>query len=586
MLYSDKPWLKRYDPGVPASLAPYPTYPLFQILRDTANERPNQVATVTSAHLPVVGRQKAELTYRQLDEQSNALAAALEDLGVKKGDRVSLVMPNCAQFVISFWAILKAGAIVCAINPTYPGPKMQSHLNDCGASAVITLSLFYNTFKQIQAKTDVKHVIVTNIKDYLPPLAAFLFTVAKEKKEGHAIERKPEDHDFVALIKQYTGRKPQVEVTSSDIAIFQYTGGTTGGAKAAMATHQALVSNVLQTCHWLGNDKGENVLAGAIPFFHVYGMVAVLAAAAYLRASILLVANPRDIKEVLEVMHTFKPTLFHGVPALFNAINNNPDMLAGKYDLHSIRACISGSAPLPQITKRTFEALTGGKLVEGYGMSETPTATHVNPLLGENREGSIGLPFPDMEMRIVSLDDGETDVPVGEIGELLMHGPQLMVGYYKLPAETSNALRMGSDGKQWLHTGDIARMDEDGYFYIVDRKKDMALIGGFNVYPNHVENVLAEHPAVQEVGVAAVPHPDPRKVGQEALKAWVVLKPGQHATEVELIEFVSQYLARYEVPTRIAFIDQLPKTFVGKVLRRELVERELAERKETAEVVQ
>ncbi len=577
MSYRDKPWIKLYDPGIPESLRPYPEQPLHQFLRDNAQRTPDAPATVTSAHLPVFGRQKAELTYGQLDEQSDALAVALGELGVKKGDRVAIIMPNCAQFVISFYAILKAGAIVVATNPTFPAAKMQHQLKDCGANTVITLSLFYNTVKQIQKDTDVKNVIVTNIKDYLPPLAALLFTLAKEKKDGHRIEKRPEDYALLDLLARHRGRKPTVEVKASDMAIFQYTGGTTGVSKAAMATHQALVCNSLQCQAWLGRFSTEaKACLAAIPLFHVFGMVAVMSFAIAAGASMLLVANPRDIKEVLEVIHAYHPSLFHGVPSMYNAINSHPEVQAGKLSLQSIRACISGSAPLPPVTKRRFEELTGGKLAEGYGLSEMPTATHVNPLMGENRVGSIGLPFPDMEARIVSLEDGETDVPVGEIGELVMWGPQIMSGYYNMPTETANALRPGPDNKKWLYTGDIARMDEDGYFYIVDRKKDMALIGGFNVYPNNVERVLSEHPAVQDVAVAAIPHPDPDKVGQEALKAWVVVKPGQQVTDQELIDFASKQLARYEVPTRIQYVKDLPKSMVGKVLRRELIQMEMS----------
>jgi len=306
--------------------------------------------------------------------------------------------------------------------------------------------------------------------------------------------------------------------------------------------------------------------------FHVFGMVAVLSEAIYLGSKIVLVPNPRDIDDVLGVIDKFKPTLFHGVPALYNALNNHPDVLSGKISLRSIRACLSGSAPLPPSTKAEFERLSGGILLEGFGMSEAPTATHVNPLHGENRTGSIGIPIPDTDVRIVSLDDGVTDVPAGEIGELIITGPQLMKGYYKMPTETNNTLRE-LDGKLWLFTGDIARMDDDGYFYIVDRKKDMALIGGFNVYPNNVEKIIKDHPAVLEVGVAAVPHPE--KIGQEALKAWVVLQPDKTATEAELIAHCETYLAPYEVPRRVAFIKELPKTVVGKTLRRELIQMEL-----------
>src|SRR5579859_1513235 len=575
MAFTDMPWIKHYDEGVPASLEPYPAQPLFRFLQDAAQKAPNKTATLTSVHLPLFGRRKAELSYGALESQSDALASALLSLGLKKGDRVAIVLPNCAQFVIAFWAVLKAGGTVAATNPTYPSAKMSAQIKDSGATFVICLSLFYEMIKKFQAETDVQQVIVTNIKDYFPPLAATLFTIAREKKEGHRIERRPGDHDFASLIQAYQGRKVNDDMKATDTAIFQYTGGTTGVPKAAMATHQALVANVMQGGAWLGEHLSpETIFMGAIPFFHVYGLVTVVATAARLAAKILLVINPRETVEVLEIIKNYKPTIFHGVPAMYNAINVHPDVKAGKYDLSSIGACISGSAPLSASTKHTFEKLTGGLLVEGYGMSEMPTVTHVNPLHGEIREGSIGLPFPDMEIRIVSLTDGVTDVGVGEVGELVMRGPQMMTGYWNLPAETQVALRQGPDGKVWLYSGDIARMDSDGYFYIVDRKKDMALIGGFNVYPNNVEAVLSGHPAVQEVAVAAIPHPDADKAGQEALKAWVILKEGQHISEQELIAYMEQKLARYEVPTRITFVRDFPRSTVGKVLRRELVQME------------
>jgi len=579
--YAERPWLKKYDPGVAHTLDPYPDIPLQQFLRESANKYPKNVALVTSAHLPVLGRVAAELTYEQVDQATDALAAALSDLGVKKGDRVALVMPNTAAFVISYFGVLKAGGVVSATNPTYPAEKMQAQINDCGAQIVITLSMFYKTIKEIQPRTKLKTVIVTNVKEYLPPMARILFTLAKEKKDGHFLESLAAGDQWLqALLTKFAGRRPNVSVTGSDLAIFQYTGGTTGIPKAAMSAHKALVANTLQCREVLlgGTKNGaasSEVFLGAIPFFHVYGLVTVVSFAMTLGARIILVPNARDIGDVLDTIDKFKPTIFMGVPALYNAINNHEAVKSGKVSLRSIRVCMSGSAPLPPATKREFEALSGGKLLEGFGMSEAPTATHANPLNGENRTGSIGLPFPDMDMRIVSLDDGVTDLPVGEVGELVMTGPQLMLGYHGMPTETANTLRQ-KDGKTWLYTGDIARMDDDGYFYIVDRKKDMALIGGFNVYPNSVEKVLADHPAVLEVGVAAVPHPE--KEGQEALKAWVVVRPDHTVTADELIDHACKYLAQYEVPRRYSFVDALPKTTVGKTLRRELIQMEMAER--------
>ncbi len=572
--YADRPWVNTYDPGVPKTLQ-FPEITAHEMLRQTAARIPEKTALISSARLPVIGRMANKMSYGKLDRLSDELAAGLVAMGLKKGDRVAVVMPNIAAFVISFYAIMKAGGVVAATNPTYPEDKMQFQIDDCDAEIVICMSLFYPLIKKIQPRTKVKHVIVTNVKEYLPGLAKVLFTIAREKKEGHHVEAvQPGDYWFEDILLQSEGKKPSVNVTPDDLAIFQYTGGTTGVSKAAMATHSALVANAYQQHAFLSVDgiPGENeIFLAAIPLFHAFGMVAVLLEATMMGSAMILVPNARDISDVLDNIQTYKPTFFHGVPALYNAINNHSDVKEGKVNLRSIRACVSGSAPLPPATKTEFERLSGGRLLEGFGMSEAPTASHVNPVHGENRTGSIGLPLPGMDMKIVSLDDGVTEVPVGEIGELIMSGPCVMRGYHKMPTETANTLRV-LDGKTWLYTGDICRMDEAGYFYIVDRKKDMALIGGFNVYPNNIEKVIKDHPAVLEVAVAAVPHP--QKEGQEALKAWVVKKPDMQVTEQELIDFCAKHLAAYEVPRRFSFIDELPKTIVGKTLRRELVRME------------
>ncbi len=576
--YADRPWTKMYDQGVPTTLD-YPNAPLQDFLRQSAKRVPNNPALVTNVDLPIFGRVSKSMSYQALDAASDALAVALVEKGLQRGDRVAIVMPNCTAFAISFYAILKAGGCVAATNPTYPEDKMAYQINDCDAEFVLVLSLFYDLVKKIQPKTKLKHVIVTNIKEYFPPVAKLLFTLAREKKDGHYVQSlQSGDFWFQDLLSQYQGRKPTVEVTPDDLCLFQYTGGTTGVSKAAMATHRALVANALQQEAFLTveNKPGEQeTFLGAIPMFHSFGLVAVLSVAIYLGSRIILVVNARDIDDVLGTIDKFKPTLFHGVPALYNAINNHPKVTSGEIPLTSIRLCVSGSAPLPPATKKEFERLSGGKLMEGFGMSEAPVATHVNPVLGENRLGSIGIPLPDMDMKIVSLDDGTTEMPVGEPGELIMHGPNVMRGYHGMPTETENTLRE-IDGKKWLYTGDIARMDEDGYFYIVDRKKDMALIGGFNVYPNAIEKVLKDHPAILEVGVASIPHP--QKEGQEALKAWVVIKDGATATEQELIAHCEGRLAQYEIPRRFSFIDELPKSAVGKTLRRELVRLEVEDR--------
>lgn len=568
--YAERPWTQSYDLGMPTSLE-FPDVPLHQFLKDTSARIPQQTALITPAALPLVGRSSKSVTYAELDRASDALAAALVDQGLKKSERVALVMPNSVAFVISFFGVLKAGGVVAATNPTYPADKMAHQINDCDAEFVLTMTLFYRLVKDIQPRTKVKTVIVANIKEYLPPLAKLLFTIAREKKDGHFLAQvESGDHWFQDLLRQYDGKRTTVAVGPDDLAIFQYTGGTTGVAKAAMSKHRALVANMLQTeglLNLFDTSPGQEIFLGAIPFFHVYGLVVVVSTSVYRGCKIVLVPNPRDIDDVLGNIETFRTTLFPAVPALYNAINNHPRVKSGAADLSSLQLCISGSAPLPQSVKAEFERLSGASVREGFGMSEAPTATHVNPIYKENRPGSIGLPLPEMDMRIVSLDDGETDVPVGQLGELLMAGPNVMVGYHGMLEETQNALR-AKDGKRWLYTGDIARMDEDGYFYIVDRKKDMALIGGFNVYPTTVENAISAHPAVLEVGVAAIPHPE--KPGQEALKAWIVLKEEETATAEQIIDFLGDKLAPYEIPRRIAFIDELPKTAIGKTLRREL----------------
>ena len=571
MTYADRPWINSYDVGMPTSLD-FPEIPLHQFLKDSAKRIPHNTALITPANLPLLGRTSRVVTYSELDRASDALAAALIDLGLKKSDRVAIVMPNSVAFVISFYGILKAGGVVAATNPTYPADKMAHQINDCDAEFLLTMTLFYSLIKKIQPRTKIKTVIVANIKEYLPSIAKLLFTIAREKKDGHFLaEVEGGDHWFQDLLSRNYGKRSSVEVYPDDLAIFQYTGGTTGVSKAAMSKHRALVANMLQvegTLDLFDTPAEDDIFLGAIPFFHVYGLVVIVSTSVYRGCKIVLVPNPRDIDDVLGNIETFRPTLFPGVPALYNAINNHPKVKTGSIDLSSLLLCMSGSAPLPLATKNEFERLSGGSVREGFGMSEAPTATHVNPIYKENRPGSIGLPLPEMDMRIVSLEDGETDMPVGEAGELLMAGPNIMVGYHGMLEETQSVLRE-KDGKRWLYTGDIARMDNDGYFYIVDRKKDMALIGGFNVYPAVIENAISSHSAVLEVGVAAIPHPE--KAGQEALKAWIVTKPGQTANAEDIIEFLKDKLAQYEIPRRIAFIDELPKTAVGKTLRRELV---------------
>jgi long-chain acyl-CoA synthetase len=564
--YADKPWTKRYDPGVPAEVT-LPDVPLHDFLRQAARRFPDKTALIFKGN---------RISYRELDEISDAIAAGLVANGFQKGDRAVIYMANTPQFVMSFYGILKAGGIVIATNPLYTERELTHQLADCGAETVFVMTLFYDLLKRVQksGQTAVKRIIVTNIKEYLPAHLRLLFGLLKEKKEGHAATLEPGDvwfQDFVAAGRQ--GPPANVEVGPDDTALLQYTGGTTGVAKGAIALHRNLTSNTTIVRSWLSDlREGEEIIMGSVPFFHSYGMVTVMALAPAIAAAIVAIPNPRDQKDVLGSINKFRPTIFPGVPAMYIAINNNPDVAAGKYDLRCIRACISGSAPLLLETKTKFEEISGAKLVEGYGLTEAHVVTHANPIYGENRPG-IGLPLPNVEARIVNAEDGETEVPVGEIGELIIRSPSLMAGYWQMPTETTNALRDG-----WLYTGDIARMDEDGYFYIEDRKKDMIIAGGFNIYPREVEEVLAEHPAVVEVAVAGVP--DPRR--GETVKAWIVKRPDDPTTEEEIIEWSKERLAKYKYPRVIEFRNELPRTTVGKVLKRELVKEAMSELEEPA----
>ena len=565
---NDRPWLARYDEGVPQHVD-YPEVPLHHFLEEAARKHPDSPCTIFKG---------ARISYREMDEITDRLAAGLAGIGLKKGDRVGIFMPNTPQFVMAYFAILKLGAVVVAFNPLYTAREIEHQANDSGIEVMLVMSKFYPLIKKVQPKTRLRTLVVTNIKETLPPILAFLFTLAKEKKEGFRVELAEGDLWMQELISKYKpGDRPQVEVYPDDNALFQYSGGTTGISKGAIAMHRNLVANSLQIRLWMVNARdGEETVLMGIPLYHVYGMVAGMLFAIRTGAAMVMVPNARDLKDVLANIQKYKTTIFPGVPTLYNAINNHPDVLAGKYNLSSIKGCISGSAPLMRETKEKFEALTGGVVFEGYGLSEAPTATHCNPLLGENRTGSIGLPLPDVDCRIVSLDDGVTVLATGEIGELVVKGPQVMKGYHNMPTETMNSLREG-----WLYTGDIARMDEDGYFYIVDRKKELIKPGGYQVWPREVEEVICSHPKVLEVGVAGVPDP----YRGETVKAWVVMRPGETLTEEEVRAWCAENMAKYKVPTQVEFRTELPKTTVGKILRRELVREHKEKSIETKEVM-
>lgn len=555
----ERPWLKFYDKGVRPNLE-YPPVPMHYFLEQSVAKYPNNPVTIFGNG----SKLDATMTYRQLDEQVNRLANALAQMGVKKGDRVAIYLPNCPQFVISYYAILKLGAIVAPNNPLYVARELEFQVNDSGAETIICLSRFYPNVQKIRANTKLRNVIVTNIKEYFSPLLKLLFTVAKEKKEGHHVTLDPGDHWFQDVLARGAPTKPNVEVRPEDTAVLLYTGGTTGVPKAAEITHRNIVANAIQCREWLpGLQEGKEVTLTALPLYHSYAMTTCMNFAIYTGGAMVLIPNPRELVSVLKAIDLHKPTLFPGVPTLYNAINNFPDL--AKYNVKSIKVCISGAAGLPVEVQKKFQELTGARLVEGYGLSEASPVVTANPVYGDNRIGTIGIPWPDTDVKIMDLETGTKEMPVGEPGELVTRGPQVMKGYWNRPDETAKTLRDG-----WLYTGDIAKMDADGYIQIVDRKKDMIIVSGFNVYPRDVEEVLYQHPKVLEAVVAGIPDP---KSG-ERVKAYIVLKPGQTATAEEIMAYCRENLTGYKRPAEIEFRDSLPKTTVGKILRRQLVEEE------------
>ncbi len=550
----EKVWLNSYEPGVPHSID-YPSLSLYELFKQSAENH---------KELPAVQFMGRELTYSELRQQINGLTCALNEMGVKKGDRVAVHLPNSTQFPIAFYAILALGAIVVPCNPLYIAREMQYQLNNSGAETIITISRFYNMIKEIQPKTGLKNIITTNIKDYFPGGLKILYTIVKEKKEGDRVNLAKEDHLFTDLIEKHRDNKlPEVKVSPEDRAVFLYTGGTTGVSKGAILQHRNLTANSLQVKSWCTDyQDGKEVILGVLPFFHSYGLSTILNLGLLNGAKLVLL--PRFVLEdVLKTIDRQKPTLFPGVPTIYVAINNAPDLK--KYDINSIRICISGAAPLPVEVQQQFEKNTGGRLVEGYGLSETSPVTHANPVYGNRKPGSIGLPMPDTEFKIVDVETGERELPVGEIGELCLRGPQVMEGYLNMPEENAQSLRDG-----WFYTGDIARADEEGYTYIVDRKKDMIIAGGFNIYPRDIEEVLYAHPKIMEAAVAGINDP----YRGETLKAYLVLKDGDTMTAEEVIEHCRANLAVYKVPKLVEFRAELPKTMIGKVLRRMLREEE------------
>ena len=561
----ERPWLKWYPKEIPHHLQ-YEEVSLQETLRRTAKKFPDR---------PAVHFMGKEIPYRKLFESSLKLANYLRKIGLQKGDRVAVMLPNTPQTFISFYGILFAGGIVVQVNPLFTEREIAFQLKDAGAKFIIVLDMLFNRVKNVEKETDLRHIIVTGIKDYLPFPKNLLYPMVQKRQKTvpPKVEHEGRHHLFAEIMKRTEAKDIPDEVNpKEDVAILQYTGGTTGFPKGVMLTHFNLYANAKMCDAWMNKFKeGEGATLGVLPLFHVYGLTTVLVFPV-MKGDMAILLPRFDAGEVLKTIDKLKPKVFPGAPTMYIGLLNHPDL--EKYDLSSIEVCLSGSAPLPVEVQQQFEKLSGGKLVEGYGLTESSPVTHANFLWDNERvKGSIGVPWPDTDAKIVSLSTGET-LPPGEIGELAVKGPQVMKGYWNRPEETEQALKDG-----WLMTGDLGYMDENGYFYIVDRKKDMIIAGGYNIYPREVEEVLYEHPAVKEAVVAGVPDP----YRGETVKAYIVLKEGQRVTEEELDRFARKQLAAYKVPRIYEFRDELPKTAVGKILRRQLVEeekRKLAEKEE------
>ena len=556
-----KRWLAQYDSDVAPSLAPYPDRTLLDYLSELARANGSKPALLFKG---------ASLSYANLESQSDAFAAALEALGVKPGDRVGLLLPNCPQFIVAQFGIWKAGGVVVALNPIYSERELEGALSSSGTSLVIALTPFYQRVKNIQTRTAVRRVIATSIKEYLPPLLRVLFTLFKEKKGGHRITLAGDDLWFQSLLTEHRASpRPAVTVRPDDRAVILSSGGTTGTPKGVVGLHRHYVAAGLQLQAWTKSalTAWRDVIMLPLPMCHVYANVGVQPLAFVAPAPLSLVPNPRDLGDLLKTIRQVKPAFFNGIPTLYTAILNHPDVRSRKADLSSIKLCFSGAAALMAETKRQFEAATGARIVEGYSLTEGMMACCVNPVKGTNKIGSIGLPLPDVEILIVDAESGGSEMAPGQVGELLLRAPQYMAEYWNNPAETAATLRTHGEGGPWVHTGDLAYMDDEGFVFLVDRKKDMMKTSGFQVWPREIEEVLASHPAVMEVSIAGVP--DAAK--GEVPRAWVVLKSGQSATEDELRAYCRQRLAPYKVPARVEFRAELPKTMVGKVLRRMLV---------------
>lgn len=539
---SEAPWFSNYEDGVPRSLS-YPEVPLTRFLDDSAEHCPGAAAVIFE------GRR---LSYRELRALVDSFAAALTWLGAGKGDRIALLLPNCPPYVIGYYAVLKIGALAVNLNPLSVERELLNLLNHAEAKAVLVAEPLFPRIAGIAEGSPLKSAIVACLKEWTADKPAGRKRPLSPAAGGKAV------FSFETLLRKFRGKKPPgVSVKPDDEAVLQYTGAITDGIKGVVLTHRNLVANTLQIGSWVVRARrGKEVFLSVLPFFHVYGMAVAMNVPILFSAAMLIL--PRfEVFSTLKAVKRYRPTFFPGVPTMFIALAQEKD--AEKYDLACLRVCYSGGAPLSLETLDEFEKLTGARVTEGYGLAEASPATHCNPIFGKRKRGSVGLPYPDTLARIADLEDPDKILGPGEVGELCIKGPQVMKGYWKMPEETARTVRDG-----WLFTGDIARMDEEGYFYILDVKKDMIIAGGFNIYPKDIDQILAEHPKVAEAVAVGVPD----RYRGETVKAFVVLKPGEKAGEEEILNFCRQNLAKYKVPARVEFRASLPKTSSGKILRR------------------
>ncbi|HEY7348723.1 MAG TPA: long-chain fatty acid--CoA ligase [Ktedonobacterales bacterium] len=559
-----RPWLRHYDPAVPSTLT-YPDKPLTWLLGEAVRNYSKREAIIFYGH---------RFTYAQLGAMADRFAAALIELGVKPGDRVSICLPNIPQFPIAFYGALKAGAVVVPTNPIYTESELQHQLADSGAETIVVLDLVYHRLLNVRNQTQVKRVIVAGVQDYLPPLLAAGYLV-QQRRARQRLPSKQElrADDTIHQFKDVIGKQDEhwfqlhalpAAAKADDVAVLQYTGGTTGLSKGAMLTHRNLLANAMQAWAWTEEAKKPEVILCAAPFFHSYGLTVAMNAGIWSGSALVLMPRYKA-RDAIKMIEKYHPTIFPGVPTMYLGIAHEIEQRGG--DIRSVRICVSGAAPLPKEVQANFEKLSGGKVVEGYGLSEASPVTHSNPLYSERRTG-IGLPISDTEATIQDPETGEM-LPPGQPGEICIRGPQVMKGYWNRPEETAKMLRGG-----WLHTGDIGVMDEDGYFSVVDRAKDMIIASGYKIFPREVEEILYAHPKVAEAVLVGIPD----EYRGEAPKAFIVLKPGKQATAEEIIAYCKERLAAYKVPKQVEFRAELPKTLIGKVLRRALREEEAAKR--------